>query len=56
VGEAEDRLGLEGLGDWIEERRLGILENGGELAVNVASYSTWVVSIGLPPEKWSSLK
>jgi len=45
VDQAENRLGIEGLGDWLEQRRLAILEDG-NLAVDVASYSTRVVSGG----------
>lgn len=44
VEAAEGRLGIDGLGDWLDQRRLAVLENGG-LVVNVASYSTRLVAI-----------
>ena len=42
---AEERLGVSGLREWIEEQLADVLQNG-EFAVSVANYSTWIVSIG----------
>lgn len=41
---AEERLGVSGLRDWLEEQLADVLRNG-EFAVSVAAYSTTVVSI-----------
>lgn len=45
VDAAENRWGIDGLGDWLDRQRLAVLEPGG-LAVNVASYSTTLFSVG----------
>jgi predicted PurR-regulated permease PerM len=44
VDAAENRLGIDGLGDWLDQQRLAVLDGGG-LVVNVASYSTWVFTV-----------
>lgn len=43
VDAAEGRLGIDGLGDWLERQRLAVLDSG-VLAVNVANYSTMVIN------------
>lgn len=46
VDSAENWLGIEGLGDWLDRQRLDVAQSGGRLVLNVASYATQVVSIG----------
>lgn len=43
VAAAENRLGIDGLGTWLDRQRLAVLDGGGWV-VNVASYSTSVFS------------
>ncbi|MBV0890715.1 AI-2E family transporter [Paracoccus sp. Z118] len=44
VAAAEDRLGIEGLGEWLDRQRFAVLTNG-QWVINVAGFSTSAFSV-----------